>query len=109
MTTVAPAIGPATEALITAAFAESCLITAKSAAKLLGMDVDSLAELTDAGVIRAVRRGASTRTRGYTEGDIRAFLTQGAAPARERKPVATHRGDPKVVPFSQRKRPNARR
>ncbi len=94
-------IGPATERRIQMAFADTCVLTLKSAAKLLGMDEGSLRGLTDDGVVRAVRRG-SGRTRGYTEGDIRAYLTQGGAPAREDKPRATGRAQLKVVPFSQR-------
>lgn len=95
-------IGPATERRLQMAFADSCLLTGKAAARLLGLDEKSLRALTDDGVIRAVRRGGG-RTRAYTEGDIRAYLTQGAAPSREAKPRATGNGLTKVVPFTQRK------
>ncbi len=100
-TTRACAIGPATEARIFAAFAATALLTAGETADLIGLDVKSLRLLTDDGVIRAVRRGGGGH-RAYTEGDIRAFLTESAAPVREPRPVVTHRAD-RVVPFSQRK------
>lgn len=95
-------IGPATERRIMMAFAETSLLTCGGTSKLLGIDEKSLRALTDDGVIRAVRRGGG-RTRAYTEGDIRAYLTQGGAPAREEKPRATGKAQLKVVPFSQRK------
>lgn len=59
---------PATEALICAAFAEACVITAKAAARFLGMDVKTLDRLVDEDVLRAVRRG---NLRAYIERDIR--------------------------------------
>ena len=81
MISSASPIGPATEARILAAFAGSCVLTAKAAAALIGIDVKTLDVLADQGVIRAVRRGSSA-VRGYTEGDIRAYLTESAAPCR---------------------------
>jgi len=95
-----PTIGPATERRIQMAFADACIITAQAAAKLLGMDAGTLRELTDEGVIRAVRRGR----RAYTEGDIRCYLTQADAPVREEKQRPTVHVQSKVVPFSQRKK-----
>ncbi|MDY6922790.1 MAG: hypothetical protein SWI22_02375 [Pseudomonadota bacterium] len=74
-------IGPVTEARIADAFARSCTITAKAAADLIGCDVKTLATMTDDGVIRAVRKGARSSF-AYTEGDIRAYLTESAAPCR---------------------------
>jgi hypothetical protein len=74
-------IGTATERRIQMAFAETCLLTAQATAKLLGLDEKSLRALTDEGVIRSVRRGAG-RTRAFTEGDIRAYLTESTAPCR---------------------------
>jgi len=93
-------IGPATERRIQMAFADACIITAQAAAKLLGMDAGTLRELTEEGVIRAVRRGAR---RAYTEGDIRCYLTQADAPVREEKQRPTVHVQSKVVPFSQRR------
>lgn len=101
-----PVIGPATERRIMMAFADSCLLTAQATARLLGMDEKSLRALTDASVIRAIRRGGG-RSRAYTEGDIRAYLTQGAAPVREGKPKVAH-SQVKVVPFTQRKQRSGR-
>lgn len=98
-----PTIGPATEARLQMAFAETCLLTAKATALLLGLDEGTLRTMAEGGVIRSVRRGAGT-VRAYTEGDIRAYLTQGDAPVREEKPRATVHVSHKVVPFSQRKR-----
>jgi hypothetical protein len=97
-----PTIGPETERRIQMAFADTCLLTCQAAARLIGMDEKSLRALTDAGVIRAVRRGTG-RNRAYTEGDIRAYLTQGEAPARVPKGKVTTHGQSKVVPFTQRK------
>lgn len=95
-------IGPATERRIMMAFAETSLLTCGATSKLLGIDEKSLRALTDDGVIRAVRRGGG-RTRAYTEGDIRAYLTEGVAPAREAKRKATVPSAGKVVPFTERK------
>ncbi len=66
-------IGPATEARILEAFAASAIVTAQVAAKLIGLDVKTLREMADAGVIRTVVVGVSTRY--YTEADIRAWLS----------------------------------
>lgn len=97
-----PTIGPATERRIQMAFAETCLLTCGATAKLLGVDEKSLRALADEGVIRAVRRGGG-RNRAFTEGDIRAYLTEGSAPSREPKAKATGNSQLKVVPFTQRK------
>lgn len=94
-------IGPATEARIMAAFAEKAMLTAEETAGLLGNDVKSLRALTDAGIIRAVRRGGGGH-RAYTEGDIRSYLTESVGPIREVKPKTRHQNHG-VVPFSQRK------
>lgn len=85
------AIGPATDTLIREAFRDRCTITAQAAAKLLGVDVGTLREMTDAGIIRAVRTG-SGKTRRYTEGDIRAYLEESAAPCRSIKPPKVRTG-----------------
>ena len=75
-----PALGPATEARIMAAFGDACMITAKATADLLGVDEKTLGAMTDALVIRAVRVG---KLRRYTEADIRHYLIEGpAAPCR---------------------------
>ncbi|GLK49517.1 hypothetical protein GCM10017620_24900 [Brevundimonas intermedia] len=94
-------IGPATERRIQMAFADTCLLTAGATAKLLGIDEKSLRALADEGVIRAVRKGGG-RSRAFTEGDVRAYLTQGAAPTRSMKVRPTGNSQVKVVPFSQR-------
>lgn len=99
-----PMIGPATEARLQMAFAETCLLTCQSTARLLGLDEKSLRALTDGGIIRAVRRGGG-RTRAYTEGDIRAYLTQGSGPDRaEPKPRASQPVPKKVVSFTEMRR-----
>lgn len=99
-----PTIGPATARRIEMAFAaaDACVLTCKATARLIGVDEKSLRALTDAGAIRAVRRGGGA-TRAYTEQDIVDYLTQGAAPARAAKARATGNGQAKVVPFTQRK------
>lgn len=97
-------IGPATERRIQMAFADTCLLTCQATARLLGMDEKSLRALTEDGVIRAVRRGAG-RNRAYTEGDIRAYLTESAAPSREKPaPKVSRSGTTKVVSFMDRRR-----
>lgn len=97
-------VGPATERRIQSAFVDTCLLTCQATARLLGLDEKSLRALTDAGVIRAVRRGGG-RNRAYTEGDIRDFLTQGAAPVREKAaPKVSQSGTTKVVSFMDRRR-----
>lgn len=100
--TVTAALGPSTEARLAALFADCAVATAKATAAFLGMDVKTLDALADAGAIRAVRRGAG-QARGYTEGDIRAYLTESAAPERHAKPGrSTVRGQV-VQLFSERK------
>ena len=101
-----PTIGPVTEVRICAAFAEACIITADAAAALIGCDVKTLREMTDAGFIRAVRKGAG-KTRGYTEGDIRAYLTESAGPcpsiSQPRAPTSNSTSRSKVVDFTVRR------
>jgi excisionase family DNA binding protein len=97
----APRLGPITEDRFRQAFAQSALVTAKEAARLVGLDVETLSRMADEGVIRAVRKG---RLRSYTEHDLRAYLLAGPdAPshrAKGRSPNAPRRG--RAVPFSQR-------
>jgi hypothetical protein len=71
------ALPAATEARVLAAFAEACMIDARTAAELLHIDVKSLRFMTRAGAIGFVIKGASTIC--YREVDIRGFL--GGAPA----------------------------
>ncbi|MDP3405081.1 MAG: hypothetical protein Q8S03_10355 [Brevundimonas sp.] len=97
-------IGPITEARIREAFADRAVLTGKDTARLIGMDVKTLDAITDAGAIRAVRRGAG-ETRGYTEGDIRAYLTESAAPCRTKSPARVSQPVAgKVVSFVERRR-----
>lgn len=99
-----PIIGTATERRIQMAFETACLLTAKATANLLGLDEGTLRAMADKGVIRSVRRGAGA-VRAYTEGDIRAYLTQDAAPEREPSaPKVSQRGPTKVVSFMDRRR-----
>lgn len=99
-----PHIGRATEALLMTAFSETCLLTAKKTAALLGMDVKTLDRLADDGEIRAVRRG---NLRAYTEGDIRAYLTQSTSPcpsiSQPRAPTSNTTSRSKVVDFTARR------
>lgn len=93
-------LGPVTEARFAETFSKTAQATLKAAADLLGVDTDTLKAMTDAGVVRAVRKG---RLRSYTEHDLRAYLIDGPdAPTRERKPRSSHVARPKVVPFTQR-------
>ena len=96
-----PRLGPITEDRFRQAFAHSALVTAKEAARLVGLDVETLSRMADEGVIRAVRKG---RLRSYTEHDLRAYLLAGPdAPshrAKGRSPITPRRV--RAVPFSQR-------
>jgi hypothetical protein len=65
-------MGQTTQARFAQAFAVDALITAKAAAELIGLDVKTLREMSDAGVIRFVIVGASTRK--YAEGDLAAYV-----------------------------------
>jgi hypothetical protein len=67
-------IAPATEALFAAAFAESALITARAAARLLGIDEKTLAALVAADAIETVLIGRQKR---FSEAGIRAFISSG--------------------------------
>lgn len=83
------ALGPATEALIVAAFQNRALATPKDAARALGFSERTLREMADKGVIRSVIIGASTRR--YTEADLRAFLAGERPPEREQPCQSTSR------------------
>lgn len=94
-------LGASTESRFAASFATAAIITKKAAAELIGLDEKTLDALTDAGVIRAVPRGA--KLRAYTERDLRAYLLEGAAAEcwPEKKPKrATGPGSGRVVPFT---------
>jgi hypothetical protein len=96
------ALGPVTEERFREVFSGGALACAKVAAKLVGLDADTLNEMTDLGIIRAVRRG---RLRSWTEADLRAYLLEGPD-APERKRAKRNAGGPrasKVVPFSARR------
>jgi hypothetical protein len=103
---IAVSIGPVTEARILAAFADRAVLTIKDAAQLLGMDPKTLDAITEVGAIRAVRRGGG-ETRGYTEGDIRAYLTESAAPCRSTNPkpapISTTTSRSVVLDFTARR------
>ena len=92
-------LGPATEARIAAAFAAGVTITAEACSKLLGVNPKALREMTDAGLIRAVRRG---KVRGYIEIDVRTYLAESPDACRRsvRRETAPGR---KVIPFSARR------
>ena len=94
-------LGAATEARLLAAFADKAVLSSGETCAFLGIDTKSLRALTNDGVIRAVRRGGGGH-RAYTEGDIRAFLTESAAPVRDPRPRSSHTAHA-VVPFTQRK------
>jgi hypothetical protein len=99
-------IGPVTEARIQSAFAEAAVITLAAACQVIGCDPKTLREMADAGIIRVVRIGAG-KTRGYTEGDIRAYLTESAAPcpstSQPRVPSSNTTSRSKVVDFTARR------
>ena len=93
-------LGPTTEIRFREAFSDGALITAKAAASLLGVDVDTLSEMTAQGKIRAVPRG---RRRSYSEASLRSFV-EGSEQVWEFEPKgkapAVRRARP--TPFSER-------
>ena len=95
-------LGPITEERFRETFSKGALASAKASARLVGLDADTLNEMTDLGIIRAVRRG---RLRSWTEADLRAYLLEGPdAPERERaKRNTSGPRAGKVVPFSARR------
>lgn len=98
----AQGLGPVTEERFREVFSVGALACAKVAARLVGLDADTLNEMTDQGIIRAVRRG---RLRSWTEGDLRAYLLEGPdAPERRKEPKRTSpTGRGRVVPFTKRR------
>lgn len=101
-------LGPITESRFREAFATTATLTAKVAADLIGLDVDTLGDMTDAGLIRAVPKGR--KGRAWTERDLRAFLIEGPnAPPREHKQKGktVPPRSAKVVPFTARKKVHA--
>ena len=99
---VAKALGPITELRFAEAFQDSALASAKVAAKLVGLDVDTLSAMADAGIVRAVRKG---RLRSYTEHALRAYLLDGPdAPSHapsDRRP--NEKRAVRATPFSKRR------
>lgn len=95
-------LGPATEARFADAFAHSSILSKKVEAQLIGLDEKTLDSLSDAGIIRAVRKGAH---RAYTERDLRAYLLEGPdVECSSPKPKAKPASSGKVVNFSERRR-----
>ncbi|WP_374453772.1 hypothetical protein [Phenylobacterium sp.] len=83
-------LGPITERRFSEAFAETATVPACRAASLIGVDEKTLAGLTADKVIRSVPRG---KRRGYTERDLRAYLTdQHEAPCPSTSPKTAASG-----------------
>ena len=104
-------LGPITEVRFRDAFSAGALITAKAAASLLGLDVDTLSEMASRGAIRAVPRG---RLRSYSEAALRAFLLDthdvhalDARPTEKASKRASRSN--RVMPFTKRPGPRAAR
>jgi hypothetical protein len=100
-------LGPATEARFAKAFADSAIITAKSAAQLIGVDLKTLNRMTANRVLRYVLRG---NVPAFTERDLRAYLAEGVpvappAPAPKRPTRRSVKPANKVVKFSDRQNP----
>lgn len=83
MAELATTLGPATEALIARAFAETALLPASSTAQLLGVDEKTLRTMREVGLIRAVLIGEKTHR--YAEADVRAYIA-GQTAAKEKTP-----------------------
>lgn len=65
-------LGPSTERRFRAAFRRQAVVTKEMAARLIGVDADTLTELTRAGLIQAVPRSA--KLLGYSEAVLRSYL-----------------------------------
>jgi hypothetical protein len=111
--TPAPAhiwLGAATEALLAKVFADRLVINAKTCAGVIGVDEKTLRGMTEAGIIRARRRG---RERGYGERDLRDYLereeseTQCPSTSRGKARSGTTTSSGKVYDFTAR--PGSRR
>lgn len=102
MSTAAHGLGPTTEERFREVFSKGAQATAKDTAWLLGIDTDTLNEMTDEGSIRAVRRSS---VRSWIEADLRRFLLEGPdAPERKKEPKPTSpTGRSRVVPFTKRR------
>lgn len=99
MPTVTADLGPITEARFAKAFAERALIGRQDAARLLGIELKTF----DALGLPTVARGTSERAKGYTERDLRAYLTAQLAPRPTPSKPRPHRsGSGKVLRFSER-------
>ena len=97
-------LGPNTERRFADAFARAAVISKKAAAKLLGLDEKTLDALSEAKIVRAVRKGSH---RAYTERDLRAYLIEGPdleCPPKVKSAKARPSGPSKVVNFSERRR-----
>jgi hypothetical protein len=102
-------LGPVTEARFALAFATRAVVDKATAARLIGLDVKTLDALSDARVVRAVRKGVH---RAYTERDLRLYLLEG--PDIECEPEQPKTDNPpklrigkpqlKVINFSERRR-----
>lgn len=102
-------LGPITEARFAAVFSTRAVVDKRTAADLIGLDVKTLDALSDAKVIRAVRKGAH---RAYTERDLRIYLIEGpdvecdapsqSGPSPKPKPRARAQPTLRVVNFSER-------
>lgn len=104
------ALGPVTESRFEEAFHDAAVVSRKLAARLLGIDEKTLIALTLANAVRSVPRGRSHR--GYTERDLRAYLTESSElpfATAESKPRAKSPPRPhlRVMNFSERRRGKA--
>lgn len=85
-------LGPNTERRFAYAFARSAVISKKAAANFLGRDEKTLDALSEAKIVRAVRKGSR---RAYTERDaiVQRYLVPFGMPDRALRELATSLGD----------------
>ena len=70
-----PYLGAATEALLSAAFAQHAMVTAGAAQNVLGLDDRTFSALVEGGAIGFVPISATTKR--FTEANLRLYLNRG--------------------------------
>jgi hypothetical protein len=100
-------LGPATEARFAQAFADRAIVTARTAAQLIGVDIKTLHGLTAKRALRYVLRG---NLPAFTERDLRAYLTdpQPVAEPDPKRPTRRTLRRTKLVNFADHHPPTRR-
>lgn len=97
-------LGPVTEERLRAAFADKAVVGRGVVCDLLGLDPKTVDTLTDARVLGSIPKGA--KQRGYTERNLREYLTRPPDPESRPQPKPRARSAPanvRHVNFSERR------